>query len=758
MLHMPLLIAFELRKLTFVFVLIYQDLQFSLPLNFPLHSIMVNKSGDLLALYGPKHIVVAEIPELKSSSSLSPLCTASLVSQAIPFEVDTEFLKVSWHPFSEQHLVVLTNDNTLRFVNVEQIESGAEQTFTLDEMIDEDLDDVLAHLDIVNFCFGDASVASWQAFCVYLLNRDSDVYALCPVVPYGCRISAHYFSTLKKFVYTQLDEVVVKYDEANIELSRARRRAHAASSAASLDMLNSQRLYLESQLRWISSVTGQSKAVIDSSFEIITCDPNYAHRTSQSSKRSPSHLDSTHWYFDIVLQGPLETQLSLDDSPQSAAISSANVPVHDLFAISAIPMVLGRSHCSGHVEILVGVNHAVSPGWSVPGANFEPNIPTLLLWSGVDLSINSGSQQAISSDDSFPLILLPTPPTAMPRLAHHEVSTFLLYSSCGIVKVDIPWLHHIDTILSQSIAMRTRDLPSTQLTLLWNSVSIDHSMPLVLGASSYPRPITLSGPAASDPVIVLSLFENGPAVDVCSVPRPSTNNHLVGLLSSTGITSSGELAAPQTPAAPARLAPKTFRGSSTSEALSNSYNLQFYQQLARQFDSSESQLQAMEENIRNRISLLEKRSAQDSRLYKDSCARLSQAASEELEIVSSFKRQQAILASFSARFEAVNEVVRFAADRNAGVIDSAWIAELEKLKSQLEKQSQAMESMEAEIGGVASELKKAKLFERGIPDLDSQQASAYTDTLDNQQKSIAALSETIRKLQVGISELDIKSS
>lgn len=717
---------------------------------------MVNKVGDLIVLFGPKHIVVAEIPELKSSMTLTPLCKASLVSQSIPLGGDAEFLKVSWHPLSAQHLVVLTNDNTLRFVNVEQTESGAEQTFALDHMIDEDLDDVIMHLDVVNFCFGDASVASWQAFCVYLLNRDSDIYVLCPVVPYGCRVPAHYFSTLKKFVYTQLDEVVVKVDEANEELTRARRRSHAASSAASLDMLNSQRLYLESQLRWIAAVTGHTKAVLESSFELVTCDPNYAHRNSHFSKRS-NGLSEAAYYFDIVLQGPLETQLSLDDSPQSAAISSANVPIHDLFAISAIPLVLGRTHSSGHVELLVGVNHSISPGWSVPGANFEPNIPTLLLWSGVDLSITSGSAQ--SSDDSFPLVLLPTPPTSMPRLSTMDASSFLLYSSCGIVKVDIPWLHQIDTILSQSIAARTRDLPSTQLTLLWNSVSVDHNMPSVLGATAYPRPITLPGSAKSDPFIILSLFETGLALDVCSVPRPSLTSNLVGLVSSNGITASGELETPQLPSAPARLAPRTFRGgSSSTEALSNHYNLQFYQQLARQFDACEVQLQAIEENIRNRLALIQKRSAQDTTLYTSVCDRLTQAATQELAMSSSFKKQQATLSSFTSRMEAVSEVVRFAADRSLGGVDVSWISELQKIHEQLNKQSSVMESIEAELGNVSNDLKVAKLLERGIPDLDASQASAYTDTLDTQQKSIEALTETVRKLQVQASDLESKSN
>lgn len=732
-----------------------QDLQFSLPLSFPLHSIMVNSTGSLLALYGPKHIVVAEIPELKSGQTLSPLCKASLVSQTIPLGTDVEFLKATWHPLSTQHLVVLTNDNTLRFVNVEQIDAGAEQTFALDQMFEEDLDEALVHLDVVNFCFGDASVASWQAFCIYLLNRDSDVFALCPVVPYGCRVPAHYFSTLKKFVYSQMDEVETKVSEANAEMARARRRSHAASSAASLDMLNSQRLYLDSQIRWIAAVTGHTKAVLESSFDLVTCDPNYAHRASQFSKRSNGHSESAY-YFDIILQGPLETQLSLDDSPQSMAISSANVPVHDLFAISAVPLALGRTHGSGHVEILVGVNHSISPGWSVPGANFEPNIPTLLLWSGVDLSINSGSAQNSSVDDVVPVVLQPTPPTAVTRLPHSDPSSFLLYSSCGVVKVDIPWLHQIDSILTQSIATRTRDLPSTQLSLLWNSVSVDHTMPVVLGASAHARPMTMPGLAKSDPFIILSLFETGVALDVCAVPRPSPSAHLIGLVSSHGITSSGELEKPQLPSAPARLAPKTFRGAA-SEALANNYNLQFYQQLARQFDSCEDQLQAMEDNIRNRIELLEKRTAQDAKTYGDSCSRLTQAASSELKLTSSFKRQQATLKSFVNRLEAVSEVVRFAADRNAGGVDTAWISELERLHAQVERQGSAMESMEAELGAVSSDLRLAKLLERGIPNLDATQASAYTDTLDVQQKSIAALTDTLRKLQVQAADLEMKN-
>lgn len=770
-------------------------MRLSLPLSFPVHSIMVNNAGDLLAIYGPKHVVVAEIPDLDEEDDLNGACAASMVSQFIPLDSDVEFLKVSWHPLSAQHLVLLTSDNTLRFLNVDQFESGAEQTFSLDHMLEEELEDAVEDLEVVNFCFGDTTVASWQAFCVFLLNANSDVFVLCPIVPYGCRIPSLYFITLRKFVYSQIEEVEEQL-EASIraEMSRTRRRglpSGSAASVASSNALNSQKMYLESQLRWINAVTGDSRqdtrVALEAALEVVTCDPNesfrYQSRNKSSYYGSYNHTSESSWYFDIALQGPLETQLSPDESPQSAAISSPNIPIHDIQAISAIPLVLGRTHASGHVELLVGINHVISPGWTVPSAKFQPNIPTLLLWSGVDLSVHSGSALGKEDVEFVPTLLLPTPPTFMPRLSHHAPSTFLIYSSCGIVRVDIPWMHQIDSILTEKT--RTRDLPLTKLQLLWNCVSIDHDLPKIIGASVYSRPIT-SGATKTDPIFIVPLFESGAIMDVSSIARPSLVSGYYASLMSSNTISASEYGKPsilemidseqqestqrsskmrldmlssqmQTiSSAPARLGPKTFRSNSNSaDALSNNYNLQFYQQISRQFESCEDQLQIMEDNIRSRLTALEKRSKQNSTSYEEARAKLSLAAAKEVSMSATLAQSKATLSSFKRRIDAVNEVLRFAADHNSEQVDVAWISELERIKKNVNKQFESVIAMENELGSVSGELQRAKLLERGIPaDLDESHAAVYVDTLDSQDKSISSLAESVRKLQMQMEQLE----
>jgi WD40 repeat protein len=751
-----------------------KELRFTTPISFPVHSIQINKSGDKLAIIGKTSIIVAEVGGISMDPLDPKVCRSTLVTSGLTFIKKAEIVKSIWHSLSGHHLVILSSDNTLRLLNVEDFENGAEQIYLLDNMLEEDIEgeEESVKLKFVNFCLGDVSCASWQAFTIYLLNEDSDIFALCPVVPYACRIASHYFSTLRKFVNVQMEEISEQLNAIQAKEARHHSNRRSPTSSEETRALVSHKMYLESQVRWIAAVCGiHYKSALDSSLEFYTHDPNL-----QSSYPASPHAKQTKstprkWFFDIALQGPLETALAPANTPQHAAISSPFVPAHDIFAISALPLVLGRSHASGHVELLVAFNHLISPGWAVPNAKFQPNMPSWLLWAGIDLSTQSGhpdnANEISEKADKIIPSLLPTPPTFLPGLNKGNIAVQYIYSSCGIVRIDIPWIHQLDAILSDR---RSRDTPATTLQLLWNSVSIDQPLPIIAGVAPYVKPFAPST-QLSDAIFAVALYESGPTLNACFAPivRPTSHSapHKSGMGATDETSSStfelatkGPMSSVQyetylgqsLPAikAPARLGPKTFRGNSSSEAIANSYNLQFYQHLSRQFDSCEDQLKSMEEVLKSQLEVLSRKVENDASSYDQSCKRLQQASKNELQLVALLQQRKAEHDSFEQRLSAVKKIIRLAVDR-AIPIDSAWISELTSLHEHLESQKRSLSLLNTGIDGLAEELKNAQISEKSPLELEPSQIALYTSALNTQDNTIAGLVASLKKLQSQLS-------
>jgi hypothetical protein len=140
-----------------------------------------------------------------------------------------EVLDVHFHPDSEQHVVILTSDRTLRVYNVEEARCGlpAEQTFELrgrrrvflhEEDDDDDengMDGLLRDPVPVSFDFGgnsggardvgkmvsssSASLTSsiqWSRLAILVLMSDGEIRPLCPVSPFGARYSGRFVAGL----------------------------------------------------------------------------------------------------------------------------------------------------------------------------------------------------------------------------------------------------------------------------------------------------------------------------------------------------------------------------------------------------------------------------------------------------------------------------------------------------------------------------------------------------------------------------------
>ena len=107
-------------------------------------------------------------------------------------------LQISWHPHSDQHVVVLTSDATLRLYDITRPEL-AEQTFELlpgdgRRGLGLNLDSSLSSPPIA-FTFGVGS--GWDRFAIYFLYKNASISVICPIAPFGARYPSHTITSLQ---------------------------------------------------------------------------------------------------------------------------------------------------------------------------------------------------------------------------------------------------------------------------------------------------------------------------------------------------------------------------------------------------------------------------------------------------------------------------------------------------------------------------------------------------------------------------------
>lgn len=128
------------------------------------------------------------------------LCVTAHVTIALSMS------QASWHPHSEEHLVVLTSDNRVRLYRVTHSLAIAEQTLHVILSTGAlpqryglgaasgspgpggTAGEAQASGDVVAFAFGPS--VGWGIFALLLLAVDGQVYVLGPVAPFGLRCTS----------------------------------------------------------------------------------------------------------------------------------------------------------------------------------------------------------------------------------------------------------------------------------------------------------------------------------------------------------------------------------------------------------------------------------------------------------------------------------------------------------------------------------------------------------------------------------------
>ncbi|CAI0415825.1 unnamed protein product [Linum tenue] len=151
---------------------------------FVVNKISINRNGSALLLAGTDGICVMYLYGRSSSRDNSITCRTVSIGSRIYFDESNVIrtLQVSWHPYSETHLGVLSSDSVFRIFNLSADVLQPEQEYFL-QPLQPGRSRNASSMCPVDFSFGGDHL--WDRFAVFVLFSDGSIYILCPIVPFG---------------------------------------------------------------------------------------------------------------------------------------------------------------------------------------------------------------------------------------------------------------------------------------------------------------------------------------------------------------------------------------------------------------------------------------------------------------------------------------------------------------------------------------------------------------------------------------------
>uniref|UniRef100_A0A6M2EPA1 Nucleoporin Nup88 n=1 Tax=Populus davidiana TaxID=266767 RepID=A0A6M2EPA1_9ROSI len=158
-------------------------LQTDVEINFEVNKISINRNGSALLLSGAYGLCVMYLYGRSSSKDDSIICTTVSIGSQIYFNGRNviHMRKVSWHPYSDTHLGILSSDSVFRLFDLSSDVLQPEQEYYL-QPVEPGRSRNAASICPVDFSFGGDHL--WDKFSVFVLFSDGSVYILCPVVPF----------------------------------------------------------------------------------------------------------------------------------------------------------------------------------------------------------------------------------------------------------------------------------------------------------------------------------------------------------------------------------------------------------------------------------------------------------------------------------------------------------------------------------------------------------------------------------------------
>ncbi|KAI3799969.1 hypothetical protein L1987_35275 [Smallanthus sonchifolius] len=153
-------------------------------LDFTVDRITINRHGSALLLEGSNGLRVMYLYGRSSSKDSAVICRTISVGSDLYLNTNNAIrtLKVSWHPYSDTHLGILSSDSIFRLYDLSSALEQPEQEYYL-QPVARGRSRNASSICPVDFSFGGDHL--WDRFSVFVLFSDGAVYILCPVVPFG---------------------------------------------------------------------------------------------------------------------------------------------------------------------------------------------------------------------------------------------------------------------------------------------------------------------------------------------------------------------------------------------------------------------------------------------------------------------------------------------------------------------------------------------------------------------------------------------
>ncbi|VFQ74707.1 unnamed protein product [Cuscuta campestris] len=159
-------------------------LQADVQVNFEVDKISINRNGSAIFLVGMEGLCIMYLYGRTSSKENAIICRTVFAGRDIYFngKNSVRTLRISWHPFSDTHLGILSSDSVFRMFDLSSSLEQPEQEYYM-QPIEYGTSRDATSICPVDFSFGGDHL--WDRFSVFVLFSDGSVYVLCPVVPFG---------------------------------------------------------------------------------------------------------------------------------------------------------------------------------------------------------------------------------------------------------------------------------------------------------------------------------------------------------------------------------------------------------------------------------------------------------------------------------------------------------------------------------------------------------------------------------------------
>lgn len=150
-------------------------------------SIKYSPYGDRLLLVCLNELYYIQLPVQMNVKTKYKEDEIKINSLILPSENASKLLKVLWYPYSNSNIIVLRDDNTICYFNINE---SNHYIFSLN------LQNYHLNDKIISFTFGSNHL--WDKYTIYLMNVNGEIYYISPIIPPGLELNKSELKELEK--------------------------------------------------------------------------------------------------------------------------------------------------------------------------------------------------------------------------------------------------------------------------------------------------------------------------------------------------------------------------------------------------------------------------------------------------------------------------------------------------------------------------------------------------------------------------------